>query len=70
MMYGNRSRIWLKNEHVPNSWGRVEPASKLQEVSHYFYQKMQYFGSFKPGSRTKDKKHFEEHTSGVKYPGK
>lgn len=69
MMYGNRTRIWLKNDHVPSGWGYNAPASTLQKTAHYFYSKIQFHGSVKPGSRTKDKKHFEESTSGVKYPG-
>jgi hydrogenase small subunit len=51
MLYGNRTPLWNKNNHVPSGWGHVNPPSSIQKLSHYFYQKMQFMDSFQPGTR-------------------
>ena len=51
MMYSNRTPLWNKNNHVPTGWGYVEEASTLQKVAHYFYNKIQFMKSVRPGSR-------------------
>lgn len=51
MLYGNRTPLWNKNNHVPSGWGHAEPPSTLQKISHYFYQRIQFKGSFQPGTR-------------------
>ncbi len=57
MLYGNRTPLWNKNGHVPSGWGHVEEPSTLQKVGKYFYSKIQFMGSVKPGSRTLNGKH-------------
>ena len=52
MMYGNRTPLWNKNNHVPSGWGHVEEPSTLQKVGKYFYSKIQFMDSVKPGSRS------------------
>ena len=52
MMYGNRTPIWNKNNHVPSGWGHVEEPSTLQKIGKYFYNKIQFMDSVKPGSRS------------------
>ena len=52
MMYANRSNMWNKNNEVPSGWGYVEKPSTLQKVGHYFYSKMQFTGSVRPGSKS------------------
>ena len=52
MMYANRSNAWNKNNEVPSGWGYVEKPSTLQKVGHYFYSKMQFTGSVRPGSKS------------------
>ena len=56
MMYANRSNLWNKNNEVPSGWGYVEPASTLQKVAHYFYSKIQFHNSVRPGSKPKMKR--------------
>ncbi len=56
MMYANRSNLWNKNNEVPSGWGYVEPASTLQKVAHYFYSKIQFSNSVRPGSKPKTKR--------------
>ena len=51
MMYANRTPLWNKNNHVPSGWGHVEEASTLQKVAHYFYSKIQFHNSVRPGSK-------------------
>lgn len=51
MMYGNRTPLWNRQNHVPSGWGHVAEASTLQKVAHYFYGKIQFYGSVRPGSR-------------------
>ena len=52
MMYGNRAPLWNKNNEVPSGWGHVEPPSTLQKIGKYFYNKIQFMDSVKPGSQT------------------
>jgi hydrogenase small subunit len=68
MMYGNRSKRWIKDGHVPSGWGRVDDISTLQKVGHYFYEKIQFYGSIKPGSLESNKKHFLKATENTKIP--
>jgi len=56
MMYANRTILWNKNNHVPSGWGHVEEASTLQKVAHYFYNKIQFQSSVRPGSKPKTQK--------------
>ncbi len=56
MMYANRTLLWNKNNHVPSGWGHVEEASALQKVTHYFYSKMQFYNSVRPGSTPRNAK--------------
>jgi hydrogenase small subunit len=55
MMYANRTGLWNKNNHVPSGWGHVEEASTLQKVSHYFYSKIQFKNSVRPGSKPRSR---------------
>ncbi len=48
--YHNRTPLWLKNEHVPTGWGHVDNPTLLSRATHYFYQKMQYANTIKPGT--------------------
>lgn len=56
MMYANRSNMWNKNNEVPSGWGYVEKPSTLQKVAHYFYSKIQFNDSVRPGSKSIAKK--------------
>ena len=55
MMYANRSNLWNKNNEVPSGWGYVEPASNLQKFAHYFYSKIQFHNTVRPGSKPRTK---------------
>lgn len=68
MMYGNRSKRWIREGHVPGGWGRVDDISTLQKVGHYFYEKIQFYGRIKPGSLESNKKHFLKATENTKIP--
>ncbi len=66
MMYANRSVIWNKKDHVPSGWGHVEPASNLQKVAHYFYNKIQFHGGVRPGMKREARHSAKEATDEVK----
>ena len=60
MMYGNRAPLWNKNNEVPSGWGHVEPPSTLQKIGKYFYNKIQFMDSVKPGSQTLNRKNINK----------
>ena len=60
MLYGNRTPLWDKNNHVPSGWGHVDRPSALQKIGHYFYQKIQFMDSPQPGSRNMNGKHLSK----------
>lgn len=66
MMYANRSVIWNRNNHVPSGWGHVEEASTLQKVSHYFYSKIQFHNSVRPGMKSKPHHAAQKKTEEIK----
>ncbi len=66
MMYANRTNIWNKNNHVPSGWGHVEEASTLQKVAHYFYSKIQFHNSVRPGMKPKTRHAAKEALEEVK----
>lgn len=47
----NREVRWdeLENGNVPSGWGKVGKLNALDKTVHFFYQKLQYSGSKKPG---------------------
>lgn len=51
--FQNRSRNWEKQGHVPSGWGHVREPNVLDKIGHYFYQKLQFMGSKRPGSSPK-----------------
>ena len=51
--YQNRSPVWERNGHVPNGWGHVREPNFVEEIGHKFYQKLQFHGGVKPGSKKK-----------------
>ena len=56
MMYANRSVVWNRNNHVPSGWGHVDEATTLQKVAHYFYNKIQFMHSVRPGAKPRTQK--------------
>lgn len=52
--FQNRTRRWMENGHVPSGWGHVREPNIIDRVGEYFYQKMQFAKSVKPGSRLKE----------------
>ncbi len=42
---GNMSNRWLKTEHIPSGWGHVEPPGIAMKSIHYFYKKIQSWGT-------------------------
>ncbi|MEO7907008.1 MAG: hypothetical protein ABIT06_08550, partial [Saprospiraceae bacterium] len=66
LMYGNRTPLWNKNNHVPSGWGHVEEASTLQKITHYFYSKIQFMHSVRPGTKPKAQRASRKATQEVK----
>lgn len=66
MMYANRTNLWNKNNHVPSGWGHVEESSNFQKVAHYFYSKMQFANSVRPGMKPKGRHAAKNATEEVK----
>ncbi|HET9495765.1 MAG TPA: hydrogenase expression protein HypE [Chloroflexia bacterium] len=65
MQYQNREPLWDKNEHVPSGWGHVPEPGPIKQAAHYFYEKLQFLNSEKPG-RTKPE---EKYRDGYEAPG-
>ena len=49
--FQNRSRRWEKDGHVPSGWGHTREPMVFDKISHYFYQKLQFMGAKRPGSK-------------------
>lgn len=50
--YQNRTSRW-KDEHVPTGWGHVKKLGFSDRITHYFYEKLQFSNSPKPGTGVK-----------------
>ena len=42
---GNMTRRWSRTGQVPSGWGHVEPPGPLMRTAHYFYSKLQSWGT-------------------------
>ena len=51
MQFQNQESRWEEDGHIPSGWSAAKKPSWTSQVMHYLYQKMQYSGSAKPGSR-------------------
>lgn len=51
--YQNRTPKWIKDGHVPSGWAHVGEPSTFGKIIHFAYEKLQYKGSLKPGSKQK-----------------
>lgn len=49
----NKTPKWKKENHVPSGWAHVDSTNALENAAHYFYEKIQFMDSHKPGSRNK-----------------
>ena len=54
MMYANRTNLWNKNDHVPSGWGHMVKPSSLQKIAQFFYKKIQFKDSVRPGMKPKN----------------
>jgi hydrogenase small subunit len=44
----DRSPNWQGTD-VPSGWGKIDPPNVVNRVNDFFYEKLQYAGSTKPG---------------------
>ncbi len=51
--YQNLSTKWKKDGHVPSGWGHVAQPNLREKITHYFYEKLQFINSPKPGKGIK-----------------
>ncbi len=51
--YQNKTNKWRKDNHVPSGWGHVDKPNIIDKVTHFFYEKLQFSDSPKPGKGTK-----------------
>jgi hydrogenase small subunit len=51
----NRTPLWDKEQAVPSGWARHkgEP-TPVDKVAHFFYEKLQFAGSERPGRTAED----------------
>ena len=49
----NLTSRWEKNKQVPSGWGHVDKLSLLEKISGFFYEKLQFRNSPKPGKGIK-----------------
>ncbi|MEQ9424332.1 MAG: hypothetical protein RJQ09_07955 [Cyclobacteriaceae bacterium] len=47
--YQNKTGRWKEKNHVPSGWGHVRKPNLREKVTHYFYEKLQFSNSPKPG---------------------
>ena len=50
--FQNKTPRWL-DKKVPSGWAHVEELTMLEKVTHFFYEKLQFANSPKPGTGTK-----------------
>lgn len=50
--FHNKTPRWL-DKKVPSGWGHVEKPSTFENITHFFYEKLQFSNSPKPGTGTK-----------------
>lgn len=50
--FQNKAPQW-HGKKVPSGWGHVEELSTFEKVTHFFYEKLQFANSPKPGTGTK-----------------
>lgn len=55
----NRETRWDRNGEVPSGWGHVSEPSTSDKIAHFFYEKLQYKGSERPG-RTKPEEKYKD----------
>ncbi len=48
--FQNRSNRWQAQGHVPDGWGHVREPNVIEKIGHYFYEKIQFMNSKKPGA--------------------
>ncbi|GAC1366212.1 MAG: hypothetical protein NVSMB42_26220 [Herpetosiphon sp.] len=65
MGFQNREDRWDKESHVPSGWGNVRNPGAVEKTIHYFYEKLQFMGSERPG-RTRPS---EAYRDGYEVPG-
>jgi hydrogenase small subunit len=65
MTYQNREPLWDKRGRVPSGWGHVAEPGPIKKLVHYFYEKLQFRGSERPG-RTHAA---EQYPDGYEAPG-
>jgi hydrogenase small subunit len=41
----NMTNRWNKTGHIPSGWGHVAPPGPFMKTAHYFYKKLQSWGS-------------------------
>lgn len=49
--FENRTLRWEREKHVPSGWGHVSEPTAFDQVTHYFYERLQFTGGVKPGSK-------------------
>lgn len=54
MEYANKTNRWKKTGDVASGWGHVGNPGMVKQIAHYFYEKLQFNGSVRPGSRYKN----------------
>ncbi|MBW3671589.1 MAG: hypothetical protein KY432_07945 [Acidobacteria bacterium] len=61
----NREKRWDNSKSVPSGWALdYDTTTKSHQVAEFFYDKLQYFGSMRPGRREK----FTQYRSGYRTP--
>ncbi len=54
---GNMTHRWEKTGHIPSGWGHVKPPGVFMKTAHYFYKKIQTWGSgFHPDGTAQQRK--------------
>jgi len=67
---GNMTNRWLKTEHIPSGWGHVEAPGAVMKSIHYFYKKIQSWGTpYHPSGTAQQRKLQEDGHRFVKEAG-
>ncbi|MGI8912847.1 MAG: hydrogenase expression protein HypE [Chloroflexota bacterium] len=65
MRFHNRETRWDRRKVVPSGWGNVTEPGVLEKGVHFFYEKLQHFGTEQAGRTSPS----EEYAGGYEVPG-
>ncbi|GAC1476614.1 MAG: hydrogenase expression protein HypE [Ktedonobacterales bacterium] len=69
MEFQNREPLWDKRHQVPSGWGNVPEPGVVKRSIHFFYEKLQFLNSEKPGHSRRAEQHSNGYEPAGTHPG-